>query len=357
MTTTSDKGEPGMTGKASIAETLRKPFRPAEIGKLPRVTCPKCSDPKKNGPCGEHRKIKCETCGSYVSERHIHLDYVGHADVTSRLLEADPEWAWEPQARDTDPAALAAAIATGNPEIVQMVIRNSPPKFDLDRNGDPVGLWINLTVGGVTRPGQGSCPSGQNDAVKVLIGDALRNAAMRFGVAVDLWAKGDRSDPAAENATASGGQASRGRRPSGGEAFENAKPAQAPRPPAAQADSETDPDAQAFADEVHEARTMAALKDINTRAREAHKTASLIRNPVTGGTGGLVQYISWKKAVLEKSERALHDLKVAADAAGISEEETERRLVADCGHGIEDATAEEMTRVAELIITGAGAAA
>ena len=86
-----------------------------------------------------------------------------------------------------------------------MVIANAPPKFETDANGHPVGLWIKLTVGGVTRLGVGSCPSGQNDAEKVLIGDALRNAAMRFGVAVDLWAKGDRADPSAENATASAG--------------------------------------------------------------------------------------------------------------------------------------------------------
>ncbi len=175
-----------MSGETASA-VLRKPFRPEEIGKLPRVTCPKCSDPKKNGPCDEHRKSKCPECKAYVSERHIHIDYVGHADVTARLLEADPEWNWEPLATD----------------------EHGLPVFDTDRNDSPVGLWIRLTAGGVTRLGYGSVPSGQNDAVKVLIGDALRNAAMRFGVALDLWAKGDRADPTAENATASAGQAAR----------------------------------------------------------------------------------------------------------------------------------------------------
>jgi hypothetical protein len=144
------------TEKGSVTETLRRPFKPEEIGKLPRVTCPKCSDPKKNGPCGEHSKSRCQTCGAYVSERHIHLDYVGHADVTSRLLEADPEWAWEPAARDIDPQLMAAALATGNPEIVRTLLENSPPKFDLDDRGGPVGLWIRLTVGDVTRPRCGS---------------------------------------------------------------------------------------------------------------------------------------------------------------------------------------------------------
>lgn len=136
-----------------MAAVLRAQFPPEQIGKLPRSG--------------------------------IQLDYVGHADVTSRLLEADPEWTWEPAA--TDEAGL--------------------PLFDHDANGKPVGLWIRLTVGGVTRLGYGSCPATQGDAVKVLIGDALRNAAMRFGVAVDLWAKGDRADPTTDNPSGPAGQA------------------------------------------------------------------------------------------------------------------------------------------------------
>src|SRR5579875_431432 len=128
---------------------LRRPFRPEQIGKLPRVTCPKCA--QRGAQCSEHVKSKCGVCQAYVSERHIHLDYVGHADVTSRLLEVDPAWNWEPMARD----------------------ERGLPVFDLDSEGQPVGLWIRLTVGGVTRLGYGSVPSGQPDAVKVLIGDCL----------------------------------------------------------------------------------------------------------------------------------------------------------------------------------------
>lgn len=206
---------------------LRVPFPPEHVGKLPRVICTKCS--RGNGTCEDHpKKVNCQECGSWISPRHIHLDYVGHADVTIRLLEVDPEWTWEPKATDPDPDALKAALASGDAEIVRMVITNAPPKFETDRNDNPVGLWIKLTVGGVTRLGYGSCPGGQNDAEKVLIGDALRNAALRFGVAVDLWAKGDRADPSSENATASGGQAARRRpqdRPAG-----NARQPQPSRP-------------------------------------------------------------------------------------------------------------------------------
>jgi hypothetical protein len=177
-----------MTETTDALLKLLEPFPAEQVGKLPRVTCKDCSDYKVN--CSKHQRAKCDVCGGFVSTKHIHLDYVGHADVTRRLLETDPAWDWEPLAED----------------------ENGLPIFDTDAKDNPVGLWIKLTVLGVTRRGYGSCPSGQNDAVKVLIGDALRNAAMRFGVALDLWAKGDRADPSAENAVHAGGQAAR-RRP------------------------------------------------------------------------------------------------------------------------------------------------
>ncbi len=97
------------------------------------------------------------------------LDYVGHAAVTDRLLKVDPTWNWEPLAY-TDEGL---------------------PLFTRAANGNPIGLWIKLTIAGVTRLGYGSVAPGAFDAEKQLIGDALRNAAMRFGVALDLWSKSD----------------------------------------------------------------------------------------------------------------------------------------------------------------------
>jgi hypothetical protein len=84
------------------------------------------------------------------------LDYVGHAATTDRLLSVDPEWSWEPVAFD----------------------EHGLPAFQ-GKN-----LWIKLTVCGVTRYG-----IGDGNSVKECIGDAIRNAAMRFGVALDLWSK------------------------------------------------------------------------------------------------------------------------------------------------------------------------
>lgn len=112
---------------------LREAFPPEQVGKLPKKT-------REGGT--------------------VHLDYVGHADVTARLLEVDPFWQWEPFALD----------------------ENGLPRFDGARN-----LWIRLTICGVTRIGVGD-----GSSLKECIGDAIRNAAMRFGVALELWAKGDR---------------------------------------------------------------------------------------------------------------------------------------------------------------------
>ena len=109
---------------------------------------------------------------------------------------------------------------------------------------------------------------------------------MRFGVALDLWAKGDRADPTAENATASGGQASRGQ----GARWQNgngqAVKAEQPPPPASR--DEVDEAAQPYAEEASQCRTVKALSEVNVKAREARKLSALIRNPATGGRAGSV---------------------------------------------------------------------
>lgn len=143
-----------------LAGKLREPFKPEEIGKLPRVSCWDCKNsPSKN--CAKHKKIKCPQCKNFISSEHIHLDYVGHAEITDRLLQVDTSWTWEP----------VAFTDAGTPH--------------LDAMG---GLWIRLTVAGVQRLGYGHADGKKGaDAVKEAIGDALRNAAMRFGVGLDLW--------------------------------------------------------------------------------------------------------------------------------------------------------------------------
>ena len=156
------------TEKLSGLALLRAPFEPHQINQLPRNVRKNDNDKFQcNSSNGRNVSMDGKYCGGYHS-LSIHLDYVGHAALTDRLLEADPEWSWEP-------------LAIGD---------NGLPVFDKDG-----GLWIRLKICGVERLGYGDSQgkSGGN-AVKEAIGDALRNAGMRFGAALDLWHKGDLHD-------------------------------------------------------------------------------------------------------------------------------------------------------------------
>lgn len=161
---------PALPDLAAGLERLAAPFADGQIGKLPRVTCGKCrSAPGKC--CADHSKARCSTCKQWMTDAHMHIDYVGHAQVTARLLEVDPCWSWEPVAWDV----------------------NGMPAIAEEQGGRRV-MWIRLTVLGVTRLGVGIAGA-HEEVEKILVGDALRNAAMRFGVALDLWAKGDLHAP------------------------------------------------------------------------------------------------------------------------------------------------------------------
>jgi len=127
-------------------ERLREKFPKEVEGILPK--------PYK----ADSQKGNCNVCGGYHGLPAAHLPFVGHAAITDRLLAVDPGWTWDFVA--TDP-------------------NTGMPLLDSEKN-----LWITLTVCGVTRKGCGDGPS-----MKVRIGDALRNAAMRFGVALYLWTK------------------------------------------------------------------------------------------------------------------------------------------------------------------------
>lgn len=139
---------------------LRKPFDDKASGKLFKAYD---KDESKRRP-----KANCGICGSYhTTAPGVHLDYVGHGAVTDRLLTVDPYWSWEPLAFD----------------------EHGLPRFMRAAAGNPLGLWIKLTIKGVTRLGYGSVEGNAFEPEKQLIGDAIRNAAMRFGVALDLWTK------------------------------------------------------------------------------------------------------------------------------------------------------------------------
>jgi len=143
---------------------LRAPFDPSEIRYLPRIWCKACRDSRGQG-CQNHPRRQCRTCGQSLPGGHIDLKFVGHAEATNRLLNVDPFWEWEPMATDA----------------------NGLPQFDSNR-----GMWIKLTVCGMTRLGYGNAEGKTGgDAIKEIIGDAIRNAGMRFGMALDLWTSSD----------------------------------------------------------------------------------------------------------------------------------------------------------------------
>ncbi|MGN6534097.1 MAG: hypothetical protein ACTHKQ_00025, partial [Mesorhizobium sp.] len=115
-----DKAETGL-------DLLRKPFPANQISTLPKPTKKQTEEVRANFKAG----IRCKLCGAWHHPDVVHLDYVGHAAITDRLLDADPQWSWEP-------------LAT----------RDGLPAFD--QTG---GLWIKLTVCGVTRLGYGHAAS------------------------------------------------------------------------------------------------------------------------------------------------------------------------------------------------------
>jgi hypothetical protein len=141
-------------------DLMREPFPDHQVSKLPKPTKQQTEMVRNNFKEG----IRCHLCGAWHHRDVVHLDYIGHAAITDRLLNADPNWSWEPLSLGED----------GYPVV--------------DENG---GMWIKLTVCGQTRLGYGDAPNKTGgDAVKERIGDAIRNAAMRFGAGLELWHKG-----------------------------------------------------------------------------------------------------------------------------------------------------------------------
>jgi hypothetical protein len=72
---------------------------------------------------------------------------------------------------------------------------NGSPIVDRNAEGRPIGMWIRLTIFDQGRIGYGAVEPNERrsdgDLIKEIIGDGIRNAAMRFGVALNLWSKND----------------------------------------------------------------------------------------------------------------------------------------------------------------------
>lgn len=116
-----------------------------------------------------------------ATQKRPALDFVGHAAVTDRLNNVAPDW-----------------------------------NYTIDEQFSNDGtFWVRgtMTIGGITR-----VEYGDGDDPKDAIGNFIRRAAMRFGVAIDLWsrqelsgpvepaARGHRADGMAGNATLAEGE-------------------------------------------------------------------------------------------------------------------------------------------------------
>jgi hypothetical protein len=91
------------------------------------------------------------------------MDYISHALITERLNEVDPGWSWRPIATYT------YADSTGRLHCE--------------------GVEVELTIGGVSRVEAGgpTRQDGFTNEIKNAYSDAIKRAAMRFGVALSMW--------------------------------------------------------------------------------------------------------------------------------------------------------------------------
>lgn len=126
----------------------------------------------------DHYKPDPQTV-SQIVKNGVSLDYVGHAEITKILIEIDPEWSWQPVAWENGRPATHTQLGK--------ITKRDGTVLEFPT----VSMWGHLTLLGVTRVAVGSVEAHKADLDKELVSDFLRNAAMRFGIALDLWTKGE----------------------------------------------------------------------------------------------------------------------------------------------------------------------
>lgn len=106
-------------------------------------------------------------------------DYVGHAEVTKMLIEIDPMWSWEP-----------VSWIEGRPAIHINEVSRTFSNGEVKKSRIAT-MWGFMTVLGKQLPCVGSASADKDDLEKELIGDLIRNGALRFGICINLWTKAD----------------------------------------------------------------------------------------------------------------------------------------------------------------------
>lgn len=164
------------TAIADLAETprtpteeqwaeLTAPFPPEHIERLPKQV--RRDDPEKGRCDGPRFSADGHHCGGWHA-RSVHLDYVGHAGITTRLNDVLGPGGWA-----FDPYAVTH-------EGIPWMTGNLFP--------------ARLTIGGVSKWDVAASFSSPQEAY----GDALRRCAMRFGIGTYLWSKSEAARALAE---------------------------------------------------------------------------------------------------------------------------------------------------------------
>lgn len=174
----------------SVWDRLAEPFPQEDLERLPK---PLFRDDRDKGRCEDTPKGRAYTadghfCGGWHS-RSVHLTYVGHAGITTRLNQVLTPAGWDFQPLAFTPEGLPL-MARG--EFWGVLSVKDPETGEVTRKSD---LAANF------------------NSTQEAWGDALRRCAMRFGVGTYLWAKSEtahakaqHSEPAPDAVAASDAQ-------------------------------------------------------------------------------------------------------------------------------------------------------
>ena len=131
------------------------------------------------------------------------------------------------------------------------------------------------------------------------------------------------------------------------------RPVQPAKPAAAGAAAgdpdEIDSDAQAYADEAHQALIVRDVEDIHKRAREDGKVAALVRNPASGGVGKLAVYLDWRRQQLKELDDALAALTTAAKETGFPVNDIEAHVKSVTGTDLDAATVAQIRHATQAL--------
>lgn len=164
----------------SVWERLAEPFPQEDLERLPK---PLSRDDRNRGRCAELPNNQANPysadgyyCGGWHA-RAVHLTYVGHAGITTRLNQVLTPGGWEF-------GPLAKNPQTGLPHM---------------ERGE---FWATLTIKDpeTGEPVSKTDLAANYNSTQEAWGDALRRCAMRFGVGTYLWSKSEAAHAQAQYA-------------------------------------------------------------------------------------------------------------------------------------------------------------